>query len=52
VDKDDMIVTLDRLSKVANLCVKELEANDISRVFKAEVEEFRDVITVIDSLTD
>ena len=31
---DDLINTIEKLSKTANLCAKELETNEVSRIFK------------------
>jgi dynein heavy chain len=38
---DQMTDSIDRLKKIANECNKELETNEVSRIFKQEIEDFQ-----------
>lgn len=52
VDMDELTLTLEKLQKTANLCAKELEANEVSRLFKQEVEKFKGMGLLLASLRD
>ena len=34
---------MEKLQKAANLCAKELDKNEVARVFKSDIEGFRGV---------
>jgi dynein heavy chain len=40
------------LLKSANLCAKELEMNDMARLFKTDIEAFKGIHSVLTSLRD
>jgi len=49
---DEVALTIEKLSKTANLCAKELEANEVSRIFKQDVEKFKGMGLLLGSLRD
>lgn len=52
IDIEHMSSVIERLQKTANLCAKDLDRNEVAKVFKADVEAFRNVISVLASLRD
>ena len=52
IDMEDMNNVIERLQKAANLCVKELEMNEMAKLFKSDIEGFRGVVSVLTSLRD
>jgi dynein heavy chain len=47
IDIDDMASVIEKLAKSANLCAKELEANEVSRIFKTEIEKYKEVLLTL-----
>jgi dynein heavy chain len=41
IDMEEMSNVIEKLSKAATLCAKELEHNPVSRMFKIEIEDFK-----------
>ena len=52
LDVENMIVTIEKLGKVANECAKELETNEAARLFKQQIEEYKIIIETLVSLRD
>lgn len=38
---------MEKLTKTSNYCAKELEANEVARNFKAEIEKYKDVVATL-----
>lgn len=43
---------MEKLGKIANLCAKELETNELSRDFKVQVESYKKIVGLLSSLKD
>ena len=43
IDIDELQKSLDKLSKNANYCMKELEFNEVAKELKQEIDEFRHI---------
>ncbi|CAK92427.1 unnamed protein product (macronuclear) [Paramecium tetraurelia] len=52
INLDDMNNLMEKLQKAANLCAKELDKNEVARVFKSDIEGFRGVYQVLQALKD
>ncbi|KAL4466850.1 hypothetical protein ABPG74_010447 [Tetrahymena malaccensis] len=52
IDLDDLSNKVEKLGKAANHCAKEMETNEVARIFKNQVEEFRNVLSLLQSLRD
>lgn len=52
LDIEDTFAILEKLSKSANICVKELEANPNARAFKTAIENFKNVFQTVQGLRD
>ncbi|CAD8076520.1 unnamed protein product [Paramecium sonneborni] len=52
INLDEMNNTIEKLQKVANLCAKELDKNEVARVFKSDIEGFKGVSQVLQALKD
>ncbi|EGR30170.1 hypothetical protein IMG5_139330 [Ichthyophthirius multifiliis] len=52
INIEEISQTVEKLSKTSNQCAKELETNDVSRVFKQEIEDFKIFLSLLGSLKD
>ena len=52
IDVENVQATVERLNKSANLCSKELPTNPVARLFKEEVDGFKDVVACLMCLRD
>ncbi|EGR31243.1 hypothetical protein IMG5_115030 [Ichthyophthirius multifiliis] len=51
-DLEEIQDIVEKLSKIANNCAKELETNDVARLFKKELEDFKIFLQLLHSLKD
>ena len=52
IDLEYMVDLMEKLQKAANLCAKELDKNDVARVFKQDIENFKGIYQVLQALKD
>ncbi|CAK72703.1 unnamed protein product (macronuclear) [Paramecium tetraurelia] len=52
IDLDEMNNVMEKLQKTANMCAKELDKNEVARVFKSDIEAFKGVYQVLQALKD
>lgn len=47
INIDEMGELMEKLQKTSTYCAKELEANEVARNFKIEVEKYKDVLATL-----
>ena len=52
IDIEDITNKIEKLSKLANNCAKEMETNEVSRIFKQQIEDFKNSLSLLHSLRD
>lgn len=52
LDTEQMAVTVEKLSKTANLLHKNLEGNEVGRVFKKDVDDYKGMVALLISLRE